>query len=131
TFANWSGDCAGASCTLAGVASARSVTANFTLDSYAIATAVNPAGAGSVACTPNPVGHGGTSTCSASANPGFVFTAWSGDCTGATCTLPGVTSAKSVVATFTATIRDFSGPSATGTGTITASFTGGGPACSF
>ena len=41
------------------------------------------------------------STCTASANTGYTFSAFSGDCTGSTCTLNNVTGAKSVTATFT------------------------------
>ena len=130
-FTAWSGDCAGATCTLTNVTSAKSVTANFSATTYAITTAVNPAGAGTVSCTPNPVGHGGSSTCTATASAGFTFTAWSGDCTGATCTLTSVTSAKSVTANFTILSRTFSGPSATSSGTISASFTTTDATCTY
>jgi hypothetical protein len=113
------------------VTSARSVTANFTAVTYAITTAVNPAGTGTVTCTPNPVAHGTDSTCTATANPGFALANWSGDCTGATCTLTSVTSARSVTANFAALNRTFSGPSATGSGTISASFTTTDATCTY
>jgi hypothetical protein len=131
TFTAWSGDCAGATCTLANVTSAKSVTASFSAITYAITSAVNPAGAGTVTCTPNPVGHAGSSMCTAAANAGFGFTAWSGDCVGATCTLTSVTSAKSVTANYTTLNRTFSGPSATTSGTISASFTATDASCTY
>jgi hypothetical protein len=101
TFAAFSGDCTGATCALTNVTGPRSVTANFTLNSYAITAMASPAAGGSVSCSPNPVGHGGSSTCTASANPGYTFAAFSGDCTGATCTLTNVTGPRSVTANFT------------------------------
>jgi uncharacterized repeat protein (TIGR02543 family) len=102
TFAGWSGDCNGATCTLANVTSAKAVTANFSLNTYPITTTANPSSGGTVNCTNNPVSHGGSSTCTATPNAGFAFANWSGDCTGSTCTLTGVTSAKAVTANFTA-----------------------------
>ncbi|MBX3674423.1 MAG: DUF4214 domain-containing protein [Burkholderiales bacterium] len=101
-FTGFSGDCTGSTCTLSDVTAARSVTATFTPSTYAItATALPPAG-GTVTCTPNPVAHGGTSTCTATANAGYAFSAFSGDCAGPTCTLSDVTAARSVTATFVA-----------------------------
>lgn len=61
-----------------------------------------PASAGSISCTNNPVDDGDDSTCTYTANAGYTFTNWSGDCTGATCALTGVTANKSVTANFTA-----------------------------
>lgn len=100
TFSAFSGDCTGASCVLSNVTSAKSVTANFTLDTYAIMATASPVAGGTVSCTPNPVGHGSSSTCTATPNAGYSFTAFSGDCTGASCTLSNVTSTKSVTAGF-------------------------------
>ena len=132
TFASWSGDCTGASCTLSNVTAARSVTANFSGASHAIATAANPVAGGTVSCTPNPVGHGASATCTATANAGYTFASWSGDCTGASCTLSNVTAAKSVTAHFTLLgTKTYTGASATGSGNITGSFTGGGAACGY
>ena len=101
TFGAFSGDCTGATCVLSNVTAARSVTATFTLDTYAITATASPVAGGTVTCSPNPVSHGGSSTCTATANAGYTFGAFSGDCTGATCVLSSVTSAKSVTATFT------------------------------
>lgn len=105
-FSGWGSDCAGTmanSCTLSNVTSAKSVSATFILNSYTITTAANPAAGGSVSCTPNPVSHGGHASCTATAQAGYSFASWAGDCTGATesCTLSDVTSNKMVSATFT------------------------------
>ena len=67
---------------------------------YPIMATASPTGGGTVTCAPYPVPDGGTSTCTATANPGYVFGAFSGDCSGSTCTLANVTAAKSVEATF-------------------------------
>jgi aldose sugar dehydrogenase len=68
--------------------------------SYPISTFVLPSAGGAVGCSPNPVIHGGTSVCTATPNAGYAFGEWSGDCTGAACTLGNVTSARSVTANF-------------------------------
>lgn len=79
------------------------VTATFTLNTYPISTTVNPAGAGLVSCTPNPVPHGSDSICTATANAGYVFDQWDGDCVGATCSFEDVQAEKNVAAHFLAT----------------------------
>ncbi|MEN0037423.1 MAG: hypothetical protein AAGC78_10150 [Cellvibrio sp.] len=101
-FDNWSGDCTGASCVLTNVNTIKYIDANFVVAQYPVTTSVNPSTAGSVSCTSNPVTHGNNTTCTYTANPGYTFTSWSGDCTGATCALTNLTSAKSVTANFTA-----------------------------
>ncbi|MBB1127476.1 InlB B-repeat-containing protein, partial [Thiospirillum jenense] len=70
------------------------------LSTYPISITVNPAGSGSVTCTPNPAIHNGNSTCTATANTGYTFSAFDGDCIGATCQLNAVTSNKAVTANF-------------------------------
>jgi len=130
TFAAFSGDCTGASCVLGNVTGTRNVTASFTLNSYTITATANPAAGGTVSCSPNPVSHGSNSSCTATANTGFTFAAFSGDCSGAACTLTAVTADRSVTANFIA-VTTFSGPTATHTGTATATLSGGGPACHF
>jgi hypothetical protein len=99
-FASWAGDCAGASCELLSVTAPKSVTANFTLNTYPITTNANPAGGGTVTCTPNPVEHGSDAVCTATANEGYNFVSWVGDCAGASCELLSVTAPKSVTANF-------------------------------
>ena len=100
-FTEWSGDCTGASCMLSAVTGTRSVVAQFALNTYAVAAASDPPGAATVTCTPNPVDHGAAASCSyADVQPGYQFTGWSGDCTGASCVLNDVTGTRSVVAQF-------------------------------
>lgn len=116
TFANWSGDCTGATCDLVGVTGAKSVTANFTAPSFAITTAVAPVGAGTAICNPNPVNGGNNASCSATANAGYTFTGWTGDCTGGSCVLAAVASAKSVTANFALNSYSVSGSAAPAAG---------------
>jgi len=66
--------------------------------SYTITATVAPIGAGTLTCMPNPVASGSNSACTATANAGYTFANFSGDCSGATCTLNNVTANKSVVA---------------------------------
>jgi len=100
SFTSFSGDCTGATCTLTNVTSARSVTANFSVNAYGIAATSSPVAGGTVTCSPNPVSHGASATCTATANPGYSFGVFNGDCVGPTCTLSNVTSARSVTAHF-------------------------------
>jgi hypothetical protein len=67
---------------------------------YAITANANPVAGGTAGCTPNPVSSGGSSTCTATANAGYLFTGWSGACSGANCALNNVTAAASVTANF-------------------------------
>ncbi|RRD37318.1 hypothetical protein EII18_13070, partial [Comamonadaceae bacterium OH3737_COT-264] len=53
---------------------------------HAITATANPTAGGSVTCTPSPVPNGGSATCTASANAGYTFDRFEGDCSGATCT---------------------------------------------
>ena len=69
---------------------------------YSITTIANPSEGGSVSCNPATVPSGGSSTCTATPNPNYAFTNFSGDCAGATCTLTNVTANKTVTANFTA-----------------------------
>jgi len=46
----------------------------------AISIAVQPTGAGSASCTPNPAVVGTTITCAATANAGYAFAGWTGGC---------------------------------------------------
>ena len=98
SFVDFSGDCTGATCDLSGVTSGQSVTANFSIDSYAISATVDPAAAGSISCTSNPADHGTGSSCTVTPSSGYSLVAYSGDCEGATCDLINITSAKTVVA---------------------------------
>ncbi len=100
TFTGWSGHplCA-ASFSMPD--EAVSCVASFSVNSYAITTTASPAAGGTVDCNPNPVDHGSESTCTASANLGYTFAGFSGDCSGTTCVLTNVTADRSVSADFT------------------------------
>ena len=74
-------------------------------NTYAISVSVSPAGAGTASCTPNPVNEGGSSTCTATASPVYLWGNWSGDCSGPTCVLSNVTAARSVTANFVPTLN--------------------------
>ena len=100
SFSNFSGDCSGATCVLNNVTSTKNVTANFTHLPNTVATAVLPAGSGTLTCTPNPVPWNTSTTCTATALGSYGFVSFSGDCSGTTCTLNNVTSPKSVTANF-------------------------------
>jgi len=80
----------------------KTVTANFTAITYPINAAANPSIGGNMSCSVNPVTYGGSSNCSATANAGYTFTGFAGDCTGTYCSLNNVTSNKIVTANFTA-----------------------------
>lgn len=76
-----------------------SATVNVT---YAVIGAVSPTDAGVVECIPSTVAPAGNSTCTASANPGYEFSYWLGDCSGtdAACDLSGIDRDMSVTANF-------------------------------
>lgn len=67
---------------------------------YFISTSSEPVEGGSVVCTPNPVLSGGESVCESVPNTGYVFSAWSGDCTGGLCVLENIVAPKQVTAHF-------------------------------
>jgi len=88
TFSAWSGDCTGTSTCQVTMSQGRSVTATFTRNQYTLTRTASPALAApstltSSLYTPNAVvtSHGET------ARSGWRFARWSGDCTGATCSL--------------------------------------------
>lgn len=75
------------------------------LGPWAVSVQVLPATtAGSVSCTPNPVPNGQSTTCTATANPGYVFDGFTGACVGTTCVLNNVTAAQNVTARFSAVV---------------------------
>ena len=92
------GSLAGSTYTTAYVIGDCTVQANFAPVTYPITTSASPAHGGSVVCAPNPVLHGGNSTCVARSNA-YRFTAWTGACaghTGPSCTLINVRAAQTV-----------------------------------
>ncbi len=100
TFAGFSGACSGSTCSLNKVTANKSVTAKFVPKSYSVTTLVSPAVGGSLRCTPNPVTHGGSSTCTATPKAGYLFGGFGDACSGSSCVLSGITGAKTVTATF-------------------------------
>lgn len=110
SFTSWSGDCSGPNCMLNNVTNSRSAQANFALNSYGVSTQVFPTGAGTVSCTNNPAAHGDSTSCTYTANPGYTFINWSGDCSGATCNIAAVTGPKSVAANFSSQSQTLSTP---------------------
>ncbi|NEX18481.1 MAG: hypothetical protein C1943_18250 [Halochromatium sp.] len=105
-------------CTLS-LDSAKTVTVTFARISHAIQTSANPSNGGTLSCTPNPVNHGSSSTCTANPASGYRFIGWSGDCSGTSlsCTLSNVTNPQAVTASFerqTYNIQTSADPSAGG-----------------
>jgi uncharacterized repeat protein (TIGR02543 family) len=103
SFSGWSGDASGTSTTTTVTMTAnRSVTANFTANTYILAVnAVN----GSVTKTPNKTSYayGDVVTLQAVPNAGYSFSSWSGDASGtANPTTITMNANKSVTASFTA-----------------------------
>ena len=74
----------------------------YVIPTYAVTATASPVAGGTVSCTPNPVNQGSSSTCTASANAGYGFAGWTGDCAGSNpiCTLSNITAAKNSIATF-------------------------------
>lgn len=97
-FTDWLAGCTGGNpvCVLDNVTSVVTVQAGFT--GISLPVTVTASAGGSVSCTPNPVPYNGSTTCTATADAGQVFSGWSGDCAGpaVVCTLDNVTSAQTV-----------------------------------
>ncbi|MET4575825.1 InlB B-repeat-containing protein [Ottowia thiooxydans] len=89
-------------CTLNNVQAPISVTANFSQITYAITATPSPVAGGSLACTPNPVLHGGNATCTATVNAGYTLSGFTGcsSVSGNLCTLNNVQAPTSVTANF-------------------------------
>ena len=86
TFSGWSGDASGADNPLVvTILGDTSITAAFTQDEYTLDVAVDPSAGGTVTRSPDqPIYHyGDTVTLTPSANPGWTFSGWSGDASGA------------------------------------------------
>jgi len=108
SFTSWSGACSGSGSCQVTMTAARSVSATFTQITYALSAGVS--GSGTVTSTPSGISCG--STCSASfvsgtqvtlnetpAN-GWVFSGWSGACSGAGSCVVTMSAAESVTAAF-------------------------------
>jgi uncharacterized repeat protein (TIGR02543 family) len=103
TFTEWSGDLTGSSNPVnITMNSDKIINATFNLCQYTLT--INIVGNGTVSKDPNQTTypHGTVVTLTANANPGWTFSAWSGDLTGSTNpTTITMTSNKTVTATFT------------------------------
>ncbi len=103
TFTGWSGDAAGSTNPLSVTMDGnKSITATFTQDTYTLS--VVAAGSGSVSKNPDqPNYNSGTMVqLTATADPGWTFTGWSGDAAGSTNPLSvTMSSNKNITATFT------------------------------
>ncbi|WP_374672299.1 IPTL-CTERM sorting domain-containing protein [Acidovorax temperans] len=126
------GSLSGTTYTTGAIGADCSVNATFALKTYSVTGAANPTIGGSVSCS-SPVSHGTTATCTATPTTDFVLTSFDGcDATnGATCTVANVTSPRTVTAHF-ASVRTYVGatvPSTGPSGTGTLTITGGGNTC--
>jgi hypothetical protein len=116
SFAGWSGACPSTSpptptCSVS-MTQAQSVSATFTVNTYALSVTVPAAVQGKVNSSPAGISCNAGQTCSASFNyntqvtltatpaGGNYLFAWSGDCTGTATCAPNMTQARSVSATF-------------------------------
>ena len=103
-FASWSGACTGAGACSVTMDADKTVTANFTLITYNLTTAVSPAGGG----TTNPAvgvhtyASGTVVDRHGHAAAGYVFSSWSGACSGAGACSVTMDADKTVTANFTA-----------------------------
>ncbi|MEM2696323.1 MAG: choice-of-anchor Q domain-containing protein [Thermoproteota archaeon] len=128
-FAGWSNGTGSASCTGTGQCTITlnqdsSITATFNLKQYTITASANPPEGGSITCTPNPVNHGQTATCTITANENYTLQNVGGTCggtlSGNTYTTNAITSDCTVVANFS--LRQYTltvNRSGTGSGTVT------------
>lgn len=102
-FMNWLNDCSGTDpvCTLSAITADKLATANFA-QAFSVAVNVDDPASGSVTCEPPTVASGGSSVCTATPSAGYLFSAWSGDCSGTNpvCTLENVIADRTVTATF-------------------------------
>ena len=97
-----SGTLVGSTYTTGAVAANCTVNASFALIAHAITATAQPSAGGTVTCTPSTVGEGGSATCTAVANAGYVFQKWTGACAGQTaaCNLTNVTAPLTSAALF-------------------------------
>jgi len=110
SFTGWSGACTGTGSCVVTMDAAKSVTATFTAQSFALTLVKAGTGSGTVTSSPSGINCGstcsanynnGTSvTLTATASSGSTFAGWSGACTGTGSCSVTMDAAKSVTATF-------------------------------
>jgi hypothetical protein len=138
-FGGWSGACSGTGTCTVSMTQARSVTATFTLNSYALS--VTKAGTGTGTVTGGDIACGATCsatfvsattvTLTAAADASSTFTGWSGACSGTGSCTVSMTQTRAVTATFA--VRSFAlsvTKNGTGTGIVTGSGVDCGATCS-
>jgi hypothetical protein len=112
-FTGWSGGgCSGTGTCVVTMSTAQSVTANFTVTSYPLTVTVS--GSGTVASSPAGIACNPTCTASYASGtvvtltptpgPFYVFSSWSGACTGSGICAPTMNAAAAVTANFTAVL---------------------------
>lgn len=131
TFINWSGACSGTGSCVVTMEGAKSVTADFGIQTFALTVAKSGTGGGTVSSSP--VGMNCGATCSVSFNigttvtltatptGGATFTGWSGACSGTNPCVVTMDAARSVTAIFTAPITYTVTVNRTGNGVVTSS----------
>jgi hypothetical protein len=112
TFAGWSGACTGTGACTVSMTAAKSVTATFNLQTFALTATKSGTGSGTITSSPAGINCGatcsanyttGTSvTLTATAGAGSTFGGWTGACTGTGACVVTVDAAKSVGAVFNA-----------------------------
>ena len=111
TFTGWTGACAGTGTCTVTMNGARSVTATFAANTYALSVTRAGNGSGTVSSTPAGIAcgadcaesfsHGTVVTLAATPGTGSTFNGWTGACTGTGACTVTMDGAKSVTATFT------------------------------
>jgi len=137
TFTGWSGaECPGTGICVVTISNAKTVTANFTLNTYALSVTKTGTGNGTVTSSPTGIncgadcseiyGYGTKVTLTAVASTGSTFTGWSGaECPGTGTCVVTISNAKTVTANFTLNTYALSvTKTGTGNGTVTSSPTG-------
>jgi Divergent InlB B-repeat domain len=129
TFAGWSGGaCTGNGTCVVTMNAATTITATFTLNTYALTTSISGTGTGTIASTPAGItcgsdctesfDHGIVVTLTAMPAVGSTFGGWGGACTGTGSCVVTMTAAASVSAIFTAN-QYMVTVTTTGAGTVT------------
>jgi hypothetical protein len=117
TFDGWSGACTGPVFCIVTMDEARNVTAHFTADVHLLSVSLAGTGGGTVTSDPPGINcgadctemynHGTVVTLTATPTAGSIFDGWSGACAGLGACIVTMDAARSVTATFTASINTY------------------------
>jgi uncharacterized repeat protein (TIGR02543 family) len=121
TFSGWSGDCTGTGVCNLSMTGAKSVTADFTLKTFALTVSTAGSGSGSVTgipANPGAINYGTSVALTAVPAAGSAFIGWSGDCTGTGACNLSMTQARSVTATFETAIFEVTLPQPSAGGVV-------------